>query len=198
MENPEAIRVPLQKPPPKTKRKRKVPTGLRRAGQGSLLNLGLKPPKAAGHPPANPPPLVESCIEGRSDSERWCLLETQVFTRYYKPPIMKLKSLPRRHLNRLLALKVAIETMETEFCKLLHVPSSLIAFRERARGKLVPPALRKQMAAAQQARTADGGDSGFSPLGSHMKRRAAMRSRVKKTATAGWNKLRRRKAEQSE
>jgi hypothetical protein len=104
---------------------------------------------------------------------------------------MKPKTLTRRHLHRILALKTAIDTMETELCKLLHVPASLMALRDKARARLIPASLRKKIAELEEARLASGDKTEFPLLTGHFERRAAVRSHVKKTMAAGWNRLRR-------
>jgi len=103
-----------------------------------------------------------------------------------------LKTLSRRHLHRVLGIKAGIDALEAELCKLLQIPPTVIAFRQRVRSKLIPAALRRQIAAAEQARLEDGGEDSSPLWKAHLRRRAAVRAHVKNAATAGWRKLRQR------
>jgi hypothetical protein len=103
-----------------------------------------------------------------------------------------LANLTRSHLRRALTLKAGIDAMEKELCRILGVPDSLVRLRDRARMKLMPAALRRQIEAAEESRLAAGGGFIFrSPfLEAHLRMRDKARSKAGALAKRGWKKVR--------
>ena len=82
--------------------------------------------------------------------------------------------------------------MENELCRLLSVPPTLVAFRDRARAKLIPTALGKQIEIAGQQRLAAGEGIFVKPrvLEAHLRMKRNVRHKLGALAKAGWKTAR--------